>query len=109
MSKSATTGLACIGLFVLSAVAIVVGSIMEGWVLSKLWGWFVSPLFGVPSLSIAAAIGFALVISMLTHQSTSSDSNKDKDWTNLVAAVIAKTVFTPLMFLLFGYIVKMFM
>jgi len=35
------TGLACFGLAVLAIVSVVVSALMNGWVLSILWGWFV--------------------------------------------------------------------
>ena len=62
------TALACVGLLVLAVVAIVVGAVMNGYVLSVLWGWFVVPVFSVPPLSIATAIGLSLAIGMLVKQ-----------------------------------------
>lgn len=40
-------------------------TILEGWVLSILWRWFVAPALGVPVLTVAQAIGFALVVAFL--------------------------------------------
>lgn len=48
-------GLSCIGAIVLGLLAIVLGTIANGWALSTLWGWFVAPTFDVPSLTIANA------------------------------------------------------
>ncbi len=101
------TGLACFGLAVLVVVTIIVSSLMNGWVLSILWDWFVSPLFGLPPLSIAAAIGFSLVAGMLTKQETQSN-NEGKETSTLIAEMIAKSVISPLVILLFGWVVNMF-
>ena len=57
---SAFTG--CIGgVLALGVVAIIV----RGFVLTKLWGWFVVPVFGLPALHIAAAVGLSLLLGYL--------------------------------------------
>lgn len=64
---------------------IIVASIIRGYVLSIMWGWFVVPIFNLPSLGIAQSIGIAMVIAMLTHQYIPT---KDKDnwqpWFNVL-------------------------
>lgn len=35
-------------------------AIYTGFVTSTLWGWFVSPLFGLPRLTVVQAIGLGL-------------------------------------------------
>jgi len=47
----------------------VVSCLLRGWVLSILWRWFMVPTLGLPALSVPQAIGIALVVGMLTHQS----------------------------------------
>lgn len=100
-------GLTCLGLLVFGAVAIVTATVMNGWALSVLWGWFVAPLFGLPEISIPAAIGFALVVSMLTHQEMPSD-NERSDFTATFAKVIARAIFAPLFAVFVGWIVLSF-
>ena len=99
--------LVCLGLAVVAIALIVVGSIMNGWVLSVMWGWFVVPLFGVPVLKVAPAIGVALVAKMLTHQS-SSKSNEKKDTSETVGELIAAAFLSPMVTLLIGWIVLQF-
>lgn len=101
------TGLACFGLAAVAVIGIFVNALMNGWVLSILWGWFVSPLFGLPSLSIPAAIGFALVVGMLTKQETQNET-KDKEFSSIIAALIARVFLAPLVTLSIGWIVKLF-
>lgn len=100
-------GLACLGLFSLVVVGIVVGAIMNGWALSVLWGWFVVPLFNVPPLSIPTAIGFALVVGLLTHQEQ-ADNSKKKEMSDAIAALISRAVVSPLFTIFVGWIVKSF-
>jgi hypothetical protein len=47
-------------------------SIIYGMTLSVLWGWFMVPLFHLPRLGIAQAIGLSLVISYATYQEQKS-------------------------------------
>jgi hypothetical protein len=100
-------GLSYFGLAVLAVVSVVVGALMNGWVLSILWGWFVLPLFGLPSLSIPKAIGLALVVGVLTKQDTQSESS-NKETSNPIMALIARAVFAPLFVLLIGWVVKLY-
>lgn len=105
--KEDNVALACVGLFVLVVASVVGGSIMNGWALSVLWGWFVVPLFNMPPLSIATAIGFSLVVAMLTHQEQKSDGKKSST-TEVVAGVVSRVVLTPLLTVFVGWIVKSF-
>lgn len=55
-----------ISLFVLTGV------VMNGWVLSILWGWYFVP-YGLPPLTVPRAMGIALMVSFLTHRYTSEE------------------------------------
>lgn len=62
--------------FALSGLVTAVLSVWEGFVLMKLWAWFVIPTFGLPALTIPIAIGISLLVGFLAHQMR-SDSGKD--------------------------------
>src|ERR1043166_870563 len=81
-------------------VAAMIGvMILRGGVLSILWAWFAVPIFGLPAIGIAQALGISITISLLTHQYVPP---KDKDnWTPVVTAFL-----TPLFALRIGWIVK---
>jgi hypothetical protein len=81
---------------------VVLSSIWRGFVLSILWGWFMVPLFGLPALNIPFAIGIALVVGFLTHQS--SNENEKTDWGNS----ITMAVMYPALILLVGWVVTFF-
>ena len=49
-------------------VFIALGAIIEGWVLTILWGWFMVPLFHLPELSLLFGIGLALIVSFIAKQ-----------------------------------------
>ena len=85
-------------------------SIINGYVLTVLWDWFMVPTFGLPHLSLAPAIGMALVVSYLTHQSIPSSEKEDKEDIGLtIAKAVFRSVAYPALVLLFGGIVHSFM
>lgn len=85
----------------------VISSIWNGYAISVLWGWFITPVFGLPILNIPQAIGLGLIITFLTQ---AIDCRKDEDDTK---TQIIKSIFIiilrPLFALLIGYIVHLFM
>jgi len=74
---------------VTSITAAVTMSIYCGWAFSVIWGWFMVPVFGLPRLSIAAAIGISTMLSMTR---LSSQSNKDSHWKLLAYYFVIVTV-----------------
>ena len=62
--------LTLIGSFVVAVIFVVplgiYNYIVYGWALTMLWGWFAVPLFHVPALNIAQAIGISMIIRLFT-------------------------------------------
>lgn len=83
-------------------------AVLRGWVLSKLWFWFIVPTFKVTELSVVQAIGLSVVVAMLAgnhYRYKSNDQGEKADaFINLGIAFIA-----PIFSLVVGYFVKMFM
>lgn len=84
----------------------VVGVVYGGWVVSVLWSWFVVPLFAVPALSVAQAIGLSIVIAVFTHQVQESET--DGLW-DAIGKSIGAALVTPTMYLAMGWIVQSFL
>jgi hypothetical protein len=99
--------LGCVGMVVLAVLAITGSAVMNGWALSVMWGWFVVPTFGVPPLSIPAAIGFSMVVGMLTRQTSTNSS--EKETTVSQVGVVAYAIVGPILVVCMGYVVKLFM
>lgn len=97
-----------IGVLTSTVIALVYASIMNGWALTKLWVWFVVPVFHLPVLNIPQAIGIALVIGYLTMPTSKTEKDDDEYWLVLVKA-IALTTFKPLFCLAVGAIVRAFL
>lgn len=79
-------------------------TVWRAYVLTVLWAWFVVSTFALPALSIPAAIGLCLTLSMLRpHKNVKSDPDEK------AGEVFAVGVLVPLVLLGLGYIVKAFM
>jgi hypothetical protein len=105
--KEATGVIGCvlvIATFLLSPVLY----ILDGIVLRQLWLWFVVPLFEVPALSIPQAIGLGVIVGYLTHQDRYTKREGDEMLTALIYGILSG-IMTPLIGLLIGWIVTLFM
>lgn len=80
-------------------------AILDGFVLIKLWGWFIVPTFALPTLGLAAAIGIAMIIRYLTHEHKWDGEKNKKNLGSQFAIAISY----PILSLLLGYIVSLFM
>jgi hypothetical protein len=96
-------GLGCL----IAAGVVILGTALNGWALSIMWGWFMVPALGLPPLSIPSALGIALIVSMLTHQDREK-SDKEPSTKEVVIAVLIPLL-RPLIFLAFGWIYLQFM
>lgn len=81
-------------------------ALLNGYVLSILWKWFISGVFEIRQITISQAAGLSLIINYLT----ASFSNKQKDerehpFLQDFVTALAK----PLFSLLFGWIITLFM
>lgn len=101
------TGLACVGLVSLFLVTLVVTALAHGFVLSTMWGWFMVPLFHLPPMNIAYALGVSLVVGMWTSKTSSKSDSKDTS--AIVSELVMATIGTPAIVLFFGWIVKQFL
>jgi len=97
-----------VAMFALIGCIVVVSTLLRGWVLSILWRWFMVPTLGLPALSIPQAIGIALVVGMLTHQSRHYPEDKDEKTSKKVVRFI-EPFLTPFVMLLIGWVVRQYM
>ena len=98
----------CGAIVVLTPILVVLSYLINGYVLSMLWKWFIVTTFHLPVLNIPEAIGIAVVVGFLTKQITSSGDSKEKSksekWTNIIGLIIGIFV-GPFITLLIGWIV----
>lgn len=80
----------------------IVATILHGVVLKITWTWFLVPL-GLPVISVAHAIGIALIASYLTKNDDYAAAEME---THILAA---KYLIKPVVFFIFAWIVHLFM
>jgi len=102
MSASKAIGIV-LGFFALTAA----NSLLRGYVLTVLWGWFIVPTFHLPQLSLAAAIGVALVVHFTTHQV--DIKNDGFEWGERIQRVFLWVVLMPVAALSLGWVIHLFM
>ena len=73
--------IAIIGIIGVVGGAIVYGVIVSAIILSALWGWFLTPLFGVPVPPPPLVVGFSIVVHYLSYQDTPSYKNHEVNTT----------------------------
>ena len=94
----------------ITTIMIVFSSLLNGYVLSLLWGWILVPTFHLPAISVMEGIGIALIVGFLTYQDT-TDLQKEKEQSE--AKTFGRTLtilfIRPLIALLFGSVIRHFM
>lgn len=87
--------IAVIGVFAL----VIAGIIWRGLILSVIWAWLIVPVFPVPELQIAHAIGLAAVVAFFSHGK----------YTEMTPEQVAAAMFIgPLTSLIFAFVLKQF-
>lgn len=63
--KSATTSLVAL-LVIISMICTVPFYVLNAWVISKLWDWYLVRGFGLPPMGMIYAFGLSVLVGMLT-------------------------------------------
>lgn len=95
------------GLSVLVAGAVALVVVLDGFVLSCLWAWFVVPYFGVKTLSVPLAVGLMLVVRKIwsRYEPRSPDTRtKSEKWASALTLIV-----NPLWALLIGWVARIFL
>ena len=98
----------CLGLIFSLIVVTVVGALMQGWALSKVWNWFMPAIFNLTALSLWKAVGVATVFELFTGtnrtKKNDDDSKSDTVGEAIVKSLIQVTV-APLVTVFIAWIV----
>lgn len=89
------------------ALILIWGGFWAGLTLSTLWGWFVSPLFGLPALTLLQAYGLGLVV-----RATRGIDNKKTDAEGFGEVMVRALLLPPLsagLMIGFGWLAKSWM
>lgn len=95
-----------LGKFTVFIISIVVAVIVRGFVLTKLWAWFIVPVFELSPLRIVEAIGISTLIGYLTY---SREKGKEDDdfWKKFIESLVVSIVLA-LLSLGMGWIISLF-
>jgi hypothetical protein len=88
-----------IGKFFVTMIMGLFSVIGRGFVIMKLWGWFIVSTFALNAISLVQAIGISLVVGLLTA-TLKYDENSEDDW--------FMKVFTQFIFVMLAYAVLLF-
>ncbi len=81
----------------------VLSSCLRGWVLQKLWAWFIASWFGVAMLSLPVALGLSTIVTVLILDVSIT---RDKhDWSVMIVFSITHSLIA----LGVGWIITLFM
>lgn len=90
--------------FLFSIVIAIPAFLIDGYVITKLWHWFIVAHFGVANLPLSIAIGLSILISFVTGTYAEYTTTKEKaQFRNWCFFYFARPVFI----LLTGYIVSL--
>lgn len=89
-------------------------AILNGFVMYKLWLWFMVEPFEAPPIGIAHMIGLSVCIGLIAQyfKKESDDKNEDKSFTEKAAkfkSQVARSLLYTLCALLIAWITKLFM
>lgn len=85
-----------------------IGLVVSGFVLTKLWFWFVVPTFGFTPLGIVESIGVVILVSFLKSAKRDESVDLDNFWKQLIDKLLF-SIYASLAFLFFGWAVSLFM
>jgi len=94
--------------FLFALVVDFVTVVLHGFALKVLWGWFMVPIFDLPNLTIPAAIGISLTISLLISRSGTGKDEDQEDFEFAIKKVVSKVI-SIIIALAAGWITLQFM
>jgi hypothetical protein len=95
------------GKFMTIVLGMIISPIISGFVIVKLWAWFIVPTFEMNPLRIVEAIGIMFLINY-SKAKLDKEADKDKFWEQFVANFIFSILMAGFA-LLSGWVVQMFM
>lgn len=104
--KKETAGSVAFGCLV-PVVLILCSPPLHGFVLSKMWAWFVAPTFGLPMLSMVQALGLSATLCALRPMHVPEE--KDDDLVKRGVVLLSRHLGAPLLVLGYGWVLSRFL
>lgn len=86
-------------------IAIIIGSIVNAFVISKLWAWLLVPSFNIESITMGTAFGISVILGFFRSKKTDDD---DEDVVEKITKALVWSFVNALFYLLIGWIGGMF-
>jgi hypothetical protein len=93
--------------FIAWSVCASVSIFANGYVIMKIWGWFIVPVFQQPSLQFAESLGLMILTRFLTYSGVNKPAETKKT-TDIIREQTLETVLKAGFILLISYIVSLF-
>jgi len=104
--------LSCLGMLSLAFVTTIIATVVGGLVIQIMWGWFITPLFGILPPTVVQAIGLSYFVSALSPIKVDTKSKTDNEGKSILGQAVTAclvAVFQPLFLLALGYVVSLFL
>lgn len=98
-----------IGSIVATIVALVLGLIIEGFVLIKLWAWFMVPIFDLNPLRVVEAIGLTFLVGYMTKKPIEANKPLEGPFLEELFKAFLQALVMAGGFLFIGWVVQLFM
>ena len=98
-------------IFLTIVIFIVLAPLVQGFVISVLWIWFIVPIFHLPAPPIINAIGIALIarIIIAPDYTAAGEKHKNDSLPAIVGLIASKAIVEPFGILAMGWTFKQLM
>lgn len=86
-------------------------ALWSGFVLFKLYGWFILPIQGAPTVTIGNMIGVSLILNFILYnisRTSSSIMEKAESWADVFSDSFTRMLMVPATFLFLGWLYQIF-
>jgi hypothetical protein len=88
------------GKFMLGVIMIIIGTLVSGFMLFKLWAWFVLPVFeSLPQMTFSQSVGLSLFLTIVFYRNPHT-TKEEQDFSELIGKFLAGLL---LYIFLFGF------
>lgn len=95
------------GKLIIVILIVIIEIIIKGFIIMKLWTWFIVPIFEINQLRIVEAIGIMLLVNYLNFKR--EKNNRDNDFSEELGTNIGFVIGTGIFILFSGWIIQSLM
>lgn len=97
------------GKFSLAIIGLIINPIINGFLLLKLWGWFIIPVFDADPILYSEAIGVAFVISWAKAKSSDASHLEKMTFAQKITHSLGVIIVFNLIALIVGWFFSLFL